>query len=508
MTKSRFVRESVIEGFFNGKSFAEISNENNISKGSVHNIINIWTAQIGVPDIDELREFSVIVRKSGITIKQCAQSFRFIQILARFGIRDELHSSYVADIISTNRDEKEDDPAFKNKKSDGWKKDHGSTSRDNFYYFIESIYNNCKNHEIKPTNVIRWIQDLIELGPLFDGYVGNNTTKFEGDITEPGELQNPRISDKLPFRKSKDTRNEREIQIPFISNISGYIEQKKLEVQQLDINNRKSEQEIRDLEEQKNTLLSNIINLKRNESLSLKYLDWYNSLRKELLEIYGIKLEEEFSNFGNVFNDFRYYDYDAHLIVKEYKQIESLRYEMKALQDIIDSIVRERDDLLKEIESLEKREGYSRQSLDTLQDLNYAGYGLKELKQLKNTVIEIAVSNGIGFYDAGRKFLKDVENQYNNKLGFETKIKEIKTELKKLEDEVPGYKEHLQSQVNAFGVLQYLYKLGITDDDIINMSDVVTAYKNGNINFDPNLPTEDIVDENKLIKMPFTGNRL
>ena len=67
--------------------------------------------------------------------------------------------------------------------------------------------------------------------------------------------------------------------------------------------------------------------------------------------------------------------------------------------------------------------------------------------------------------------------------------------MKKLEDEVPGYKEHLHSQVNAFGVLQYLYKFGITDDDIINMSDVVTAYKNGSITFDPNLPTEDIVDE-------------
>jgi predicted DNA-binding protein YlxM (UPF0122 family) len=51
MTKSIFVRESVIEGFLNGKSFAEISNESNISKGSVHNIINTWTAQIGVPDM-------------------------------------------------------------------------------------------------------------------------------------------------------------------------------------------------------------------------------------------------------------------------------------------------------------------------------------------------------------------------------------------------------------------------------------------------------------------------
>ena len=45
--------------------------------------------------------------------------------------------------------------------------------------------------------------------------------------------------------------------------------------------------------------------------------------------------------------------------------------------------------LLKKIESLEERENYSRQSLDILQELSYAGFGFKELKQLKNTVIEI-----------------------------------------------------------------------------------------------------------------------
>ncbi|TVP39278.1 hypothetical protein [Candidatus Nitrosocosmicus arcticus] len=503
MTKSRFVRESVIKGYLNGKSFAEISNENNIAKGSVFNIINTWTAQIGIPDIDVLREFSTMIRKSGITIKQCAQSFRFIQILGSFGIRDELHSSYVADIIPTNRGENEDDPEIKNKKSDGWKKDHSPTARDNFYYFIESIYNNCKNQGIKSTNVIRWIQDLIDFGLLLYENAGNNTTGFERDSNEPRELQNLRTNNKPIFRNSKDTRNEREIQIPFISNISSYIEQKKSEVLNLDINNKKLQQEIRDLEEQKNTLLSNITNLKRKESLSLTYLDWFNSLRKELWEIYSIKLEEEFSNFVKVFNDFKYYDYDAHQIVKEYKQLESLRYEMKAIQGIVDSIVHTRDNLLKEIESLEEREGYSRQSLGALQELNYAGYGLKELKQLKNTIIEIAVSNGIEFHDAGKKFLKDVENQYDSKLGFEAKIKEVKTELKKLEDEGPAYKEYLQSKDIISRSLPYLYKFGVTDDDIISMTDVVTAYLNGNITFDPNLKSENIVDENKLIKIPY-----
>lgn len=77
-----------------------------------------------------------------------------------------------------------------------------------------------------------------------------------------------------------------------------------------------------------------------------------------------------------------------------------------------------------------------------------------------------------------------------------------------MEDEVPGYKERLQSQVNAFGVLQYLYKFGVTDDDIINMSHIVTAYLDGNITFDPKLQSESLVDANKLIKKTYYWNSL
>ena len=235
----------------------------------------------------------------------------------------------------------------------------------------------------------------------------------------------------------------------------------------------------------------------------MTYLDWYNGLKQELFNQFGIKLEEEVSSFVNAFNDFKYYDYDVHQIVKEYKQIVSLRGEKDAIQGIVGSIQKTRDELLCKIESLEERENYSRQSLDILLELRHAGFGFKELRQLKDTVIEISIANNISWFDAGKKFVKDIESQYDVKLGFEARINEIKAEFKKLEDEVPDYKEHLQSQVNAFGVLQYLYKFGITDDDIINMSDVVTAYKNGNITFDPNLPTEDIVDENKLIKKAY-----
>ena len=48
--------------------------------------------------------------------------------------------------------------------------------------------------------------------------------------------------------------------------------------------------------------------------------------------------------------------------------------------------------------------------------------------------------------DAVTKFLNDIEDQYDNKLGFEAKIKELRTTMEKLEDEIPHYKSNLLSK--------------------------------------------------------------
>ena len=505
MTKSNVVRESIIKGYLNGKSYDEIAYENDVAKGSVSNVINEWIDKLGIPDIDEIRDFSVKLRKSGITIKQCAQSFRFIQILSNFGITDEFDSSYIPDIPrSTYEEEVEEKSLIKKKKIGERNKDNASTPRANFYYFIESIYNNCKKNRIESTNIIEWIHDLLEFDPPFPIENSNDvSSEFEHDIDELKGAEKSEMIKKSRSWESEANLMDREIQVPFISKINSYIRQKKSNIQNLDFHSKQLQQEIRHLEEQKNKLYSRITNLKRNESLSLTYLDWYKSLKQELFYLFGTKLEEEASSFVNAFNDFKYYDYNPLQIVKEYKQIESLRDEKDTIQGTVESIEKTRDELLRKIESLEERENYSRQSLDILLELRQSGFGLKELRQLKNTVIEISIANNISWFDAGRKLVKDIESQYDDKLGFESRINEIKVELEKLEDEVPGYKERLQSQVNAFGVLQYLYKFGVTDDDIINMSHIVTAYLKGNITFDPDLPTEDIVDENKLIKKAY-----
>lgn len=144
-TISDLVRDSIIKGYLNGKSYDELADENNTAKGSVSNIIKAWIDRIEIPDIDEIREFSVILRKSGITIKQCVQSFRFINILSDFGITDESDSRYIQNNVRDKYGQEERVlPSIKEKKNGKRRKDYSSTPRDNFYYFIESIYNNCK----------------------------------------------------------------------------------------------------------------------------------------------------------------------------------------------------------------------------------------------------------------------------------------------------------------------------------------------------------------------------
>ncbi|HKR74870.1 MAG TPA: hypothetical protein VJR94_12260, partial [Candidatus Nitrosocosmicus sp.] len=330
----------------------------------------------------------------------------------------------------------------------------------------------------------------------------NNTNRFERDINELDKFENHYANKKFLYRKSPDTKNDndKKDQIPLISKISGYIEQKKLEVQQLNINKTKLLQEKEELEKQNNIISSKIIHLKRKESSALTYLDWYNSLKKDLLDIYDIQLDKEFNSFAKAFADFKYYGYDAHQIVNEYKVVESLRCEMKLIQGIVDSIEKIRKDTLKELESLEEREKYLKQSLNALDELSREGFGLKELTQLKNTVYEIAISNDIDYYDVPNKFLKDIETQYDCKLGFESKIIELKAQLKKLEEEEPRFKEYLHSNDIVSKALPFLYKYGVTDEDIINMTDVVAAYLNGNVIFDPDLRAENTNDKNKLIR--------
>ena len=63
------------------------------------------------------------------------------------------------------------------------------------------------------------------------------------------------------------------------------------------------------------------------------------------------------------------------------------------------------------------------------------GFGLEELKLLWNTISEIGVANNIPLNEAQQKFFKDVEEQYDKKLGFESKVQNLQLEINKLSEQ-------------------------------------------------------------------------
>jgi hypothetical protein len=78
-----------------------------------------------------------------------------------------------------------------------------------------------------------------------------------------------------------------------------------------------------------------------------------------------------------------------------------------------------------------------KQTLDIYAKLFDMGFGLKELKLLWRTIYEIADVNNIPRQDAIKKFFKDVEDHYDDKLGFESKICGLKEDVNNL-----GQKKH------------------------------------------------------------------
>ncbi len=114
----------------------KIANETKISKGKVHYLINEWKDKIGSSDIDEIKEFVGLVKKSGISIDQCAKGFRTTNILKGFGIKNE--------------DTDDDD-------GNGITGDNNDHTE--FSTFIEDVYKNCKTLNISPAIIQSWIRD-------------------------------------------------------------------------------------------------------------------------------------------------------------------------------------------------------------------------------------------------------------------------------------------------------------------------------------------------------------
>ena len=89
----------MIQEWLKGKTRDTIAEETGISQGTVTEIITKWKEKMANPDIENLRELAILVRKSGITVGECAEGFRKAKMLKLLGVDDdEKFSSFIRDI--------------------------------------------------------------------------------------------------------------------------------------------------------------------------------------------------------------------------------------------------------------------------------------------------------------------------------------------------------------------------------------------------------------------------
>lgn len=112
-------------------------------------------------------------------------------------------------------------------------------------------------------------------------------------------------------------------------------------------------------------------------------------------------------------------------------------------------------------------------TLATYQELEAMGFGLKELKLLRQTIGEIAGANNIPAHDSVQKFLKDIE--YDNKLGLELKIEKLQVEINKHSQEDARLRTKLLILPLVAPSLTGLRRRGVSEQDIVGIAELLKS---------------------------------
>jgi predicted transcriptional regulator len=327
------LKSLVIQGYLQGKSRDQIAKELGISIGKVSNIIKDWKYAIGIPIAEEIRDFAILVKKSDISIEQCAEGYRMENLMENLGITNYIDDEDVVDANS-------------NIKSNSNRRIHYNE----FSSFVKEIYMNCKNYGIKPDIIFSWIKDLFFYLSPSDNFGSSfiNKQKFEVGREEdkPGAFN---IKTPAPFLRETESRPVSNLdntiinsnsnvtinnitsdlntkqngggsldhQVLFISHISNYIAKKKKECIELENYSKKLEKDGKIVESKKNQMEFELELLKQDEIYVMTFIDWFYDLKRELWERYYIKIED-FEKFTSVINDFKINEFDIAKIMEKY----------------------------------------------------------------------------------------------------------------------------------------------------------------------------------------------
>jgi hypothetical protein len=211
-----------------------------------------------------------------------------------------------------------------------------------------------------------------------------------------------------------------------------------------------------------------------NERTTADDLKWYSGIRTELRD-YHIPVHD-LSLFVNIIRNIKRYGYDPKEVISEFSNLKNLEYKQRVFTDAVTNLGIRVGTLTKTCNDLEQWINFHRQTLSVYNELEAIGFGLKELKLIWSTINEIAAANNISVHIAVQKFIQDIEEQYDDKLGFESKIENSRDEFNRLNREVNSLRIASLAHPMFGGALSRLFIRGVREQDIIAAADLFERY--------------------------------
>ncbi len=203
-----------------------------------------------------------------------------------------------------------------------------------------------------------------------------------------------------------------------------YIEQQKSQIQ-------RSKEEIESLQQRILNQKSNLDIALKEEATTLDELNQFSSF-KEVMKNNGVTMTDN-SRFVAAVVGAKKLGFDPHLIVEKVSNLNNLERDQKGLEEEVQSLNEKVQALKLNCSKLEEEEFSHSYSISIYRELEKMGMGVKQLKLLLNIVTEIATAHNISKDKATEKFFSDVQKDYDDKLGFESELQNLKSEVQKSE---------------------------------------------------------------------------
>ena len=292
-----------------------------------------------------------------------------------------------------------------------------------FEMFLSEIYNKCKLWDLAPDQIGKYLSETVNIS-----------------------------------------------KIVFPSQIPNYINTKKAEIKHLEQQIENIQKTIAELNIKKSNVSKELELVIEISKISNEAIAWYKDVLKELKNK-GLSIDD-ISFFIQCLMGIKNEGYDVNKVLTKYSE---LTYFDK-LEEVQDHTIQksriEIEQLTQLKKSLKEQVNWNRLKLSKNQELENIGFGIKELKIIYNTIIEISKENEINPKEAAQKFFSDIDD-YDDIVGFKKKVEELRKESSNLNMQIANNRIILSSQQYISTILQNLLSIGISEKDIADINSIL-----------------------------------